>query len=85
MLKISFVFKYIFNIVFLCCQQITVPSSTNPDEKVRFKKLLLNLCQTEYQKDETTATDLENMQKAIDAAESVRYAFIMNIQSASRI
>lgn len=50
-------------------------SSSNPQEKVTFKKLLLNRCQAEFEKDKNAAVDLEKMQKAIDEADSVCCAF----------
>ena len=52
-------------------QQVKVASQEDPKVLVTFKNLLLNRCQTEFEKDKKDATQFEQMQKDIEAAETV--------------
>lgn len=52
--------------------QLKVPTEDNPAETVTFRKLLLNRCQREFEKDKLEEIDLEHMQSIIDMAETVR-------------
>ena len=51
--------------------QLKVPTADNPDELITFRKLLLNKCQREFEKDKLEEMNFEQMQAAIDEAESV--------------
>ena len=42
-----------------------------PSETVGFRKLLLNRCQREFEKDKDEEIDLEKLQKLIDEADGV--------------
>ena len=52
-----------------------VPVTGKPEETITFRKLLLNRCQREFEKDKLAEIDLENMQQQIDKAETVRKRF----------
>lgn len=59
-------------ILFFCpCPQISVPLEADPSQQVGFRKLLLNKCQQEFEKDKAEQLDIEKIQKLIDEAESV--------------
>ncbi len=45
-----------------------MPITENPSESVGFRKLLLNRCQREFEKDKAEELDLERLQKEIDEA-----------------
>src|SRR6218665_469807 len=45
---------------------------------VTFRKLLLNRCQREFEKDKLEEIDLEKIQTLIDAADTVRGSFTKN-------
>jgi translation initiation factor 4G len=49
-----------------------VPVTDKPGEMVSFRKLLLNRCQREFEKDKAEELDLERLQKEIDEAQGVR-------------
>jgi len=49
---------------------LNVPTEARPDVKVSFRTLLLNRCQTEFEKDKKEETDIADMQKLIDQAET---------------
>uniref|UniRef100_A0A8C2L5A5 SPRY-associated domain-containing protein n=1 Tax=Cyprinus carpio TaxID=7962 RepID=A0A8C2L5A5_CYPCA len=54
-----------------CLIGLKVPTSDNPGMTVNFRKLLLNRCQKEYEKDEDDDKTFEKMQKELDAATGV--------------
>jgi len=57
--------------------QLTVPIGDGAGETVTFRKLLLNRCQMEFEKDQLIEIDLGKMQLRIEEAETVRdvYSF----------
>lgn len=57
-------------IVFLV--QLKVPTSDKPGVYVNFRKLLLNRCQKEFEKDQDDDEIFEKKQKELDAAKAVR-------------
>lgn len=48
-----------------------VLAKESPTEFVSFRKLLLNRCQTEFEKDKIDELELEKRQKEIDECDSV--------------
>ena len=52
-----------------------VPSKDKPEEFVTFKRLLLNRCQKEFEKDKAEESDFARRQKEIDEAPVSRYPF----------
>ena len=52
--------------------QLRVPTQKDPNDMVTFRKLLLNRCQREFEKDKTQEVDFANMHKDIENATSVR-------------
>ena len=52
-----------------------MPLTDKPNETVGFRKLLLNRCQREFEKDKDEEIDLEKIQKQIDEAVGVSSFF----------
>lgn len=52
--------------------QLKVPAPDKPGMFVNFRKLLLNRCQKEFEKDQDDDEILEQKQKELDAAKDVR-------------
>jgi hypothetical protein len=52
--------------------QVKVPLTDKPSEMVSFRKLLLNRCQREFEKDKAEELDMERLQKEIDDSQGVR-------------
>ena len=52
--------------------QIKVPCLDKPEEMVSFRKLLLNRCQHEFEKDKEEELGIEKLQKVIDETQLVR-------------
>ncbi len=48
-----------------------MPVADKPNELVSFRKLLLNRCQREFEKDEAEKLDMEQLQKDFDATQEV--------------
>ena len=48
--------------------QLKVPVESNPGEMVGFMKLLLNKCQREFEQNKEDETEIDDMQKRIEAA-----------------
>lgn len=57
------------NVVF---HQLKVPTSDKPGVFVNFRKLLLNRCQKEFEKDQDDDEIFEKKQKELEAAKDVR-------------
>lgn len=57
------------NVVF---HQLKVPTSDKPGVFVNFRKLLLNRCQKEFEKDQDDDEIFERKQKELEAAKDVR-------------
>lgn len=55
--------------------QLKVPTSDKPGVFVNFRKLLLNRCQKEFEKDQDDAEIFEKKQKELEAAKEVRNVF----------
>jgi hypothetical protein len=56
------------------CQALStkeVTSASDPAETTNFRKVLLTLCQKEFEKDSTGLVDVENKKKEIKSAETV--------------
>ena len=51
--------------------QLKVPTQKDPNEMITFRKLLLNRCQREFERDKTQEVDFANMHKDIENATSV--------------
>lgn len=56
------------NIAFLCSSQLKVPTTDKPLVTVNFRKLLLNRCQKEFEKDKDDAENFEKKQNELDAS-----------------
>ncbi len=56
--------------------QLKVPTSDKPGVTVNFRKLLLNRCQKEFEKDKDDDEIFEQKQKEMDAATEVTYCHI---------
>lgn len=54
------------------CVQLKVPTSDKPGYIVTFRKLLLNRCQKEFEKDQDDDEFLDKKQKEMEAAKDVR-------------
>lgn len=52
--------------------QLKVPTSDKPGVTVNFRKLLLNRCQKEFEKDKDDDEVFEQKQKELDAATEVK-------------
>lgn len=52
--------------------QLKVPTSDKPGVFVNFRKLLLNRCQKEFEKDQDDDEIFEKKQKELEAAKDVR-------------
>ena len=52
--------------------QLKVPTQKDPNEMITFRKLLLNRCQREFERDKTQEVDFANMHQDIENATSVR-------------
>lgn len=52
--------------------QLKVPTSDKPGVFVNFRKLLLNRCQKEFEKDQDDDEIFERKQKELEAAKEVR-------------
>lgn len=52
--------------------QLKVPMTDKPNTTVNFRKLLLNRCQKEFEKDKVDDVVFERKQKELDSAASVR-------------
>lgn len=53
-------------------QQLKVPTTEKPTVTVNFRKLLLNRCQKEFEKDKDDDEVFEKKQKEMDEAATVR-------------
>lgn len=53
------------------CVQLKVPTTDKPGATVNFRKLLLNRCQKEFEKDKDDDEIFEQKQKELDAATEV--------------
>ena len=62
---------WVYNLLFYIYLQVKVPMTDKPSETVGFRKLLLNRCQREFEKDKDEEIDLEKLQKLIDEADGV--------------
>ena len=51
--------------------QLVVPTTDQPDNTVKFRTLLLNRCQKEFEKDKVDDVVFERKQKELDSAASV--------------
>ena len=51
--------------------QLKVPTTDKPNNTVNFRKLLLNRCQKEFEKDKVDDVVFERKQKELDSAASV--------------
>ncbi len=60
-----------WNIVPFLFFQLKVPTSDKPEVTVNFRKLLLNRCQKEFEKDKDDDEIFEQKQKELDAATEV--------------
>ncbi len=60
-----------WNIVTFLFFQLKVPTSDKPEVTVNFRKLLLNRCQKEFEKDKDDDEIFEQKQKELDAATEV--------------
>lgn len=60
-----------WNIVTFLLFQLKVPTSDKPEVTVNFRKLLLNRCQKEFEKDKDDDEIFEQKQKELDAATEV--------------
>lgn len=58
--------------LFLLFSQLKVPTTDKPGVSVNFRKLLLNRCQKEFEKDKDDDVIFERKQKELDAASVVR-------------
>lgn len=56
--------------------QLKVPMTDKPNTTVNFRKLLLNRCQKEFEKDKVDDVVFERKQKELDSAASVRDQWI---------
>jgi len=56
----------------LCPPQLKVPTTDNPANTVNFRKLLLNRCQKEFEKDQDDDVIFEKKQKELEASKDVR-------------
>jgi translation initiation factor 4G len=52
--------------------QLKVPMADKPGNTVNFRKLLLNRCQKEFEKDKADDDVFEKKQKELEAASAVR-------------
>lgn len=52
--------------------QLKVPMTDKPSTTVNFRKLLLNRCQKEFERDKVDDVVFERKQKELDSAASVR-------------
>lgn len=57
---------------FSLTQQLKVPTTEKPTVTVNFRKLLLNRCQKEFEKDKDDDEVFEKKQKEMDEAATVR-------------
>lgn len=55
--------------------QLKVPMADKPGSTVNFRKLLLNRCQKEFEKDKADDDVFEKKQKELEAATTVRGVF----------
>lgn len=55
------------------CFQLKVPTSDKPGVFVNFRKLLLNRCQKEFEKDQDDDEIFEKKQKELEASKDVRH------------
>lgn len=55
----------------LTCFQLKVPMADKPGTTVNFRKLLLNRCQKEFERDKMDDAVFERKQKELDCATSV--------------
>lgn len=58
--------------------QLKVPATDKPGTSVNFRKLLLNRCQKEFEKDKDDDEIFEKKQKELEAASSVRLCHKFN-------
>ena len=56
----------------MCPPQLKVPTTDNPEATVNFRKLLLNRCQKEFEKDQDDDVIFEKKQKELEASKDVR-------------
>lgn len=61
--------------------QLKVPTSDKPGVTVNFRKLLLNRCQKEFEKDKDDDEIFEQKQKELDAASEVTSCHICKLDS----
>lgn len=61
--------------------QLKVPTSDKPGVFVNFRKLLLNRCQKEFEKDQDDDEIFEKKQKEIEAAKDVRNSIFYSLMS----
>ena len=61
------------DVAFLCPPQLKVPTTDNPAATVNFRKLLLNRCQKEFEKDQDDDVIFEKKQKELEASKDVRH------------
>lgn len=61
--------------VFLLLLQLKVPMADKPGSTVNFRKLLLNRCQKEFEKDKADDDVFEKKQKELEAATTVSGIF----------
>lgn len=60
-----------FNSFLSLSSQLKVPTTDKPGVSVNFRKLLLNRCQKEFEKDKDDDETFEKKQKELDAAAGV--------------
>lgn len=70
-LKVEFVFMLV-SALSTVHVQLKVPMTDKPNTFVNFRKLLLNRCQKEFEKDKVDDVVFERKQKELDSAASVR-------------
>lgn len=59
--------------MFVFCIQLKVPMADKPGSTVNFRKLLLNRCQKEFEKDKADDDVFEKKQKELEAASAVSF------------
>lgn len=67
----------LFHIYPLVSYQLKVPTTDKPGVTVNFRKLLLNRCQKEFEKDQDDDEIFEKKQKEMEAAKEVRNTFLL--------
>ncbi len=63
---------WLFSHTFLCSLQLKVQTIDKPGNTVNFRKLLLNRCQKEFEKDKDDDEIFEKKQRELEAASEVK-------------